>query len=353
MIRRCLLLALLIALMLPAGCAETVTQPAEPADMAFSANGSGRLAVYNGGVDRAVPQMPCMSDARHRQFDFWVGEWKIGPSALSLVRPILDGCVIEENYMPSAPPQTPGGPPGPFAVSGRSINILNPDDGYWHQTWVSIFPTGHLRMLGGLQEDVMVMGNFFAEFRWTQLHEDTVTQAFAFLGGGGATLPYTRTTGVTLAPVQFNDACALEKPDGPIHRALDFFIGTWRVRSGDGPVLGEATIAPDLNGCLIREEYATDKGFAAMSYLYFDARTRAWYRTYVDSEAERVELVGNFRGNALVLNGVPEPGPGEKQFQVRMTIAPVTPDTVLQLWETSADGLHWSTDLRLVYTRVD
>ncbi len=82
---------------------------------------------------RAVrPQRPegCVSP-ESRQFDFWVGEWDVSPSGSTLGVTVAEssitltdqGCVIIEHWRPFG-----GG-------HGHSINIYDPIDKKWHQTW--------------------------------------------------------------------------------------------------------------------------------------------------------------------------------------------------------------------------
>jgi hypothetical protein len=82
---------------------------------------------------------PC-SDAAHRQFDFWVGEWNVHKpdgtvaGSNSITREYGD-CVVHERYT------TPGG------YSGESLNTFDAQRKVWHQTWVD--NTGLLLVLEG------------------------------------------------------------------------------------------------------------------------------------------------------------------------------------------------------------
>lgn len=81
---------------------------------------------------------------QQRQFDFWVGTWRVtaagGPNggATSRIESIQNGCAVLENY--SA---------GNFA--GTSINFYDPTRKVWHQSWMS--NTGNVFYAeGGLNE---------------------------------------------------------------------------------------------------------------------------------------------------------------------------------------------------------
>jgi tetratricopeptide (TPR) repeat protein len=77
---------------------------------------------------------PCDADPNYRAFDFWIGEWDVQPTgpqrgplgsgATSVIERQLDGCVIQENWLP----QGPG--------AGKSFNIYNTVTKLWEQYYV-------------------------------------------------------------------------------------------------------------------------------------------------------------------------------------------------------------------------
>lgn len=316
----------------------------------------GRLAVYNGGVDRAAPDRPCLDDARHRQFDFWVGDWNVTAAggaggATNQIRAELDGCLVTESWTAAN------------GIRGRSINAYDRDLEEWHQTWVSSQPLGHLRMAGNLRADTMVLAgrrltlagaDIFDEYRWYVLPTGQVVQAWKLdvpaldIHQSGA-LTYTRASSVTPPAEVQTPGCQAGGPGAPT-RQLDFLLGTWTVSGERGPALGTASIGGDLSGCLAEERYTTGKGYAAVSWFYFDPRYNQFFRTYIDSEGQRVELRGTFADGRLVLTGT-EPGPGGRSVQVRMTLQPVSATTVRQEWAVSDDGEAWETGMALTFTR--
>jgi len=74
---------------------------------------------------------PCLTDARYRVFDFWIGEWNVNgfqngvPQGSNDVVGMLDGCVIMEQWVPHSNNRN----------RGRSVNYLNPNTGKWHQLY--------------------------------------------------------------------------------------------------------------------------------------------------------------------------------------------------------------------------
>jgi len=71
---------------------------------------------------------PCLYQAEHKQFDFWVGEWNVqNPQGqqvgTSSIQRIENGCVILENWI--------GGQGG----TGKSLNFYDASLHKWRQTW--------------------------------------------------------------------------------------------------------------------------------------------------------------------------------------------------------------------------
>lgn len=71
---------------------------------------------------------PACKDGASRQFDFWVGQWRVtehgklaGHNRIDL---ILDGCALLENWT------------GAKGGAGKSLNFFDRNDGLWHQTWI-------------------------------------------------------------------------------------------------------------------------------------------------------------------------------------------------------------------------
>jgi hypothetical protein len=75
---------------------------------------------------------PCMHDDRYREFDFWVGDWDVRPTAAPAAPPSrntitleYNGCIIHEHWQPA------GG-----AGGGESFNLFDRSFNEWRQTWV-------------------------------------------------------------------------------------------------------------------------------------------------------------------------------------------------------------------------
>jgi hypothetical protein len=86
----------------------------------------------NGTGVHHAPVSPHCSEAEYRQFDFWIGDWKVFDSdkpdrevAHARISRILDGCVLLEDYT------------GNDGTHGQSFNIYDASTGNWRQTWVT------------------------------------------------------------------------------------------------------------------------------------------------------------------------------------------------------------------------
>jgi hypothetical protein len=100
---------------------------------------------------------PCAADANFHAFDFWIGEWDVQPTgstrgpigtgSTSIVERQLDGCVIQENWLPK------GG-----IGAGKSFNIYNSVTKLWQQYYVDTLGTITLYK-GTFHED----GNLYFE----------------------------------------------------------------------------------------------------------------------------------------------------------------------------------------------
>jgi hypothetical protein len=129
-----------------AGQAELALTELEGLASAGFAN-TGALAATDFDSLRALPRFqafekkinanahPCSADPNYHAFDFWIGEWDVQPTgsnrgpigsgSTSVVERQLDGCVIQENWLPLG-----GG------GQGKSFNIYNAVTKQWEQYYV-------------------------------------------------------------------------------------------------------------------------------------------------------------------------------------------------------------------------
>ena len=102
-----------------------------------------RYAKFLTDIDRNA--RPCMYNEKHKELDFWVGNWDVrprnaptNPPARSEITRIDDGCVIHESW--KAP-----------ASIGQSFNIYDRTRDKWFQIWVD--NSGGLHEYSGIYSD--------------------------------------------------------------------------------------------------------------------------------------------------------------------------------------------------------
>jgi hypothetical protein len=132
------------------------------------------------------PPAPCAS-AAHRQFDFWIGEWRVQKPdgafvAVNRITPEYGGCVIHERYANGR------------GYTGESLNMYDAARQVWHQTWVD--DSGLLLTLEGRWDGKNMVLEGSApnaqgvvtkqRITWTPNADGSVRQLWETLGDKGA-----------------------------------------------------------------------------------------------------------------------------------------------------------------------
>jgi hypothetical protein len=125
---------------------------------------------------------PCTAP-EHRQFDFWVGDWRVTTpdgkhAGDNRIESILDGCALHESWR------------GASGGAGFSYNAYDEHRKVWHQTWVD--RQGNLLLLeGGLREGSIVLsgtqGATLNRVTWTPRADATVRQLWEASADQGKT----------------------------------------------------------------------------------------------------------------------------------------------------------------------
>ncbi|MDQ6781764.1 MAG: hypothetical protein M3Z37_11515 [Candidatus Eremiobacteraeota bacterium] len=144
------------------------------------------------GSPAAAPAAAARANAcvkpEYRQFDFWIGDWKVvdpagKPQGTNLVTLIQNRCVLQEHWQ------------GTDGSAGTSFNLYDRTAKRWHQTWVDN-SGGILLLNGGLVNGVMLMtqprtlrsgGHVIERIAWTKLTPDKVRQLWDRSSDGGKT----------------------------------------------------------------------------------------------------------------------------------------------------------------------
>lgn len=137
------------------------------------------------------------------------------------------------------------------------------------------------------------------------------------------------------------------------HRQFDFWLGDWDVATADGKAAGRNRITRIAGGCALHEDWTGRGGFTGQSLNAWNARTRRWQQTWLDSSGGRLDLEGSWREGAMVLEGrEPHPKTAGATLRHRITWTPNADGSVRQHWQTSEDdGRTWATAFDGRYTR--
>ncbi len=132
--------------------------------------------------------VPCIA-SEYRQFDFWIGDWDVTVSngkvaGTNLIKPILGGCVLHENWN------------GNGGFVGQSFNGYDATRKIWRQTWVD-GQGGSLILEGNFENGRMTLSdkdtsaksgaNVVNEIAWTMLADGAVRQLWRTSADGGKT----------------------------------------------------------------------------------------------------------------------------------------------------------------------
>ncbi len=138
--------------------------------------------------------------------------------------------------------------------------------------------------------------------------------------------------------------------DSPAHRAFDFWLGEWEVKTPEGKIAGSNRITREYKGCVLREHYETAGGYNGESFNTYDAGRKVWHQTWVDNANTLLLLEGGIRDGKMVL----EEGTTGKDAKItshRITWTPNEDGSVRQFWEsTNAEG-KWETAFDGRYTK--
>ena len=158
---------------------------------------------------------------------------------------------------------------------------------------------------------------------------------------------------LTLASVIASNATpalAAASCEAPEHRAFDFWLGEWQVRTPDGKLAGVNHIAQEYGGCVLHERYDTGRGYSGESLNIYDAGRKVWHQTWVDTSGTLLLLEGGLRSGSMVLEGQTV-GVDSQTTKHRITWTPNPNGSLRQLWESTDAKGNWITAFDGQYTR--
>ena len=141
-------------------------------------------------------------------------------------------------------------------------------------------------------------------------------------------------------------------------RALDFWVGVWRVEGVDGSFYGDNRVETALSGCAVFEHWRNREGSEGKSLFYFDAATDLWQQVWVTGDTSRQgglkqkQMIAATTDGAVRFQG--EVARPEGGFYLdRTTLTPLEGGRVRQVIEVSTtDGKEWITTFDAIYIPV-
>lgn len=124
-------------------------------------------------------------------------------------------------------------------------------------------------------------------------------------------------------------------------RQYDFWLGNWGY-SAQGAFPGSNVITRDEQGCVIEENFS-QQVYRGRSVNVYDPVTAKWHQTYIDTEGNRMVLIGTYTGDRMLLYETP----GR-----RHSWRPLDANRIrLAMEESSNGGATWVERFTAQYTR--
>lgn len=115
--------------------------------------------------------------AEHRQFDFWIGKWRVfrtdNPEAMlgaSLIEAVYNGCGLRENWQPFT------------MITGGSLSLFDRSTARWRQAWIDSLGS-RAELEGGMIDGKMVLTGLWHGYSG-QGRDATVRITWSRLEGG-------------------------------------------------------------------------------------------------------------------------------------------------------------------------
>ena len=131
---------------------------------------------------------------------------------------------------------------------------------------------------------------------------------------------------------------------------FDFWIGEWDVFDPTGAKVGENSIQPMYDGCVLQEKWTGSQGSRGSSFNFYNPQKKKWQQFWVWAQGTTLELEGQLKDKAMVLEGITKGQDGKKVYN-RITWTPNADGSVRQHWETSADQKNYATAFDGIYRK--
>jgi hypothetical protein len=129
----------------------------------------------------------------------------------------------------------------------------------------------------------------------------------------------------------------------PEAHQFDFWVGTWDVSQWNGAPLpggggrGTNEIYPILEHCVLLENWTGALGSSGKSFNWYDTNLHKWRQAWMADGGGPLDYFGEYKDGAMRFEGWTLNPDGSHMLQ-KLTFFRISPDTVRQLFEQSADG---------------
>lgn len=101
---------------------------------------------------------------------------------------------------------------------------------------------------------------------------------------------------------------------------------------------------------MILEEWKGARGNPGISVNYYDPATKHWHQTWVGGDGSILNLEGEFKNGAMVLEGKSGGSKQAAPVKNRITWTPIPEGKVKQEWATSENGKEWKSIFVGIYS---
>lgn len=126
----------------------------------------------------------------------------------------------------------------------------------------------------------------------------------------------------------------------PEYRQFDFWVGNWEVRNSKGDLVGTNLVTSEQDGCALMEHWKS-KVETGVSLNAYDAGSKQWSQTWVDSSGSVLHLSGHGEMGTMSMQSAKAPSGLHSSIE-RITWTLLNDGRVRQLWDYSKDaGKTW------------
>lgn len=154
------------------------------------------------------------------------------------------------------------------------------------------------------------------------------------------------------APRAFGSADSGGCARQPESRALDFWLGEWKIGVSNENVDAVSKVSLELGDCVVVERWDGGDGHVGENIFGYSADDKSWHGMFADSVGHvHVFVDGRVGPETAVFKG-PSRGEHGEIVLNRITIRRIDHDHVQQMWSKSSDGgKTWTTVFDGKYTR--